>query len=608
MKETFFTRFILLVLLAAFSATGQLHAQNTLKFSVASFEPDPFDLTARNEQHKKIDGNGDLMAIVKVTSTNPDDNLNEYRFNFGLLMHEVVLKEGELWVYVQRNAKHVTVSRQGYAPVSKYDLNTTIEAGKTYKMALSPQAAKVYTQMVLFSVKPEDCRATVMVKPAGADAVEDVVGITDESGSTAKSMPFGSYTYKVVAEGYYPVDGRFTLNDVAQTHTEMVTMRPKFAAVTLRVNADADIYVNGELKGRRTWRGRLNGGTYQVECRMANHRSSSQTVVVEENVSRTIDLPLPTPITGMVAVMSQPLGASITIDGQQQGTTPRQLPQVTIGRHTIVLTKSGYENATQTFDVSENETTTVSLTMKKQEQTNATPVTPSGGANEQTFTVKGVSFTMMKVEAGSFQMGSNDGNSDEKPVHTVTLTRDLYMGETEVTQALWEAVMGNNPSDPDFKGASNPVEKVSYNDCLTFIEKLNQLTGRKFRLPTEAEWEYAARGGKHSRGYKYAGSNSLDEVAWYADNSGGKTHQVKTKKANELGLYDMSGNVWEWCMDWYGDYPSGKVTDPTGPNRGSDRVHRGGSWFSHATYCRSATRVDFWPTVQSCYLGLRLAL
>jgi len=606
MKETFFTRFILLVLLAAFSATEQLHAQNTLKFSVASFEPDPFDLTARNEQHKKIDGNGDLMAIVKVTSTNPDDNLNEYRFNFGLLMHEVVQKEGELWVYVQRNAKHVTVSRQGYAPVSKYDLNTTIEAGKTYKMVLSPQAAKVYTQMVLFSVKPEDCRATVMVKSAAADAVEDVVGITDESGSTAKSMPFGSYTYKVVAEGYYPVDGRFTLNDVAQTHTEMVTMRPKFAAVTLRVNADADIYVNGELKGRRTWRGRLNGGTYQVECRMANHRSSSQTVVVEENVSRTIDLPLPTPITGMVAVMSQPLGANITIDGQQQGTTPRQLPQVTIGRHTIVLTKSGYENATQTFDVSENETTTVSLTMKKQEQAKATPVTPSGSANEQTFTVKGVSFTMMKVEAGSFRMGSNDGGSDEKPVHTVTLTRDYYLGETEVTQALWEAVMGKNPSK--FIGANNPVEMVSYEECLAFVKKLNKLTGRQFRLPTEAEWEYAARGGKHSRGYKYAGSNNLDEVAWYLDNSGRKTHQVKTKKANELGIYDMSGNVYEWCSDWYGNYPSGNVTNPTGPDSGSSRVSRGGSWYSSAANCRSADRYDDRPADQLSGLGLRLAL
>ena len=240
------------------------------------------------------------------------------------------------------------------------------------------------------------------------------------------------------------------------------------------------------------------------------------------------------------------------------------------------------------------------------EQAKATPVTPSGSANEQTFTVKGVNFTMKKVEAGSFQMGSNDGGSDEKPEHTVALTRDYYLGETEVTQALWEAVMGKNPSS--FKGASNPVENVSYNDCLTFIEKLNQLTGRKFRLPTEAEWEYAARGGKHSRGYKYAGSNNLDEVAWYTDNSGSKTHQVKTKKANELGIYDMSGNVYEWCSDRYGSYPSGNVTNPTGPDSGSSRVRRGGSWNNRAASCRSAFRIGFGPTRRFDFLGLRLAL
>ena len=212
----------------------------------------------------------------------------------------------------------------------------------------------------------------------------------------------------------------------------------------------------------------------------------------------------------------------------------------------------------------------------------------------QTFTVGGVSFKMMPVEGGSFTMGSpdsdTDADDDEKPQHAVTLS-SFYMGETEVTQALWKAVMdGANPSN--FQGDNLPVEKVSWEDCQTFIAKLNQMTGKTFRLPTEAEWEYAARGGSKSYPFTYAGSDYLALVAWYADNSENKTHPVGTKTKNELGLYDMSGNVLEWCNDWYGEdyYSSSPQTDPTGPATGSYRVYRGGSWNNVAHYCRVSYR------------------
>ena len=203
--------------------------------------------------------------------------------------------------------------------------------------------------------------------------------------------------------------------------------------------------------------------------------------------------------------------------------------------------------------------------------------------------VDGISYVMKPVEGGTFQMGSNDSeaDSDEKPVHSITVS-SFYMGETEVTQALWKAVMGGNPSR--FKGDDLPVEQVSWNDCQEFIEKLNGLTGKDFRLPTEAEWEYAARGGKKSNGYKYAGSKTVDNVAWYDGNSGSKTHPVKTKQPNELGLYDMSGNVFEWCQDRYGSYSSGSQTDPKGPSSGSYRMLRGGCWFYGAGYCRVSIR------------------
>ena len=228
----------------------------------------------------------------------------------------------------------------------------------------------------------------------------------------------------------------------------------------------------------------------------------------------------------------------------------------------------------------------------------------------QTFTANGVSFTMKYVEGGTFQMGatSEQGSDDydnEKPVHNVTLS-NYYIGETEVTQELWKAVMGSNPSS--FSGTNLPVEHVSWNDIVNdFLPKLNNLTGYSFRLPTEAEWEYAARGGK-SGGYKYAGSNTIDNVAWYGDNSSSKTHAVKTKNANELGLYDMSGNVWEWCQDWYGSYGSSSQTNPTGPSSGSNRVLRGGSWNNGARVCRVSNRNDCSPDYRYGNEGFRLLL
>ncbi|MGM9819337.1 MAG: formylglycine-generating enzyme family protein [Candidatus Onthomorpha sp.] len=236
------------------------------------------------------------------------------------------------------------------------------------------------------------------------------------------------------------------------------------------------------------------------------------------------------------------------------------------------------------------------------------------GDSKLLITVNGVSFEMVYVEGGTFSMGAtseqgSDAMVDEKPVHSVTLS-DYYIGETEVTQELWEAVMGSNPSY--FKGNNQrPVEKVSWNDCQKFIRKLNSLTGKSFRLPTEAEWEYAARGGKYCKYYvyKYSGSNNPDEVAWYDSNSGKTTNPVKTKKANKLGLYDMSGNVWEWCNDKYGSnyYKNSPQTNPTGPSKGEGRVLRGGSWSCYDRGVRVSYRSLSTPDYRDDN-GLRLAL
>ena len=233
-------------------------------------------------------------------------------------------------------------------------------------------------------------------------------------------------------------------------------------------------------------------------------------------------------------------------------------------------------------------------------------------------TVNGVTFTMVRVEGGTFMMGATAEQTgafnDETPAHQVTLS-DYYIGQTEVTQALWEAVMGETSTGDDplwtyeeGLGANYPAYYISYDDVLSFISKLKSLTGRTFRMPTEAEWEYAARGGNKSKGYLYSGGNTLDNLGWYESNSSSKAHPVAQKSANELGLYDMSGNVWEWCSDWYGTYSSSSQTNPKGPSTGSDRVLRGGSWYDNASYCRVADRHYDSPSNRYNNGGVRLAL
>lgn len=236
--------------------------------------------------------------------------------------------------------------------------------------------------------------------------------------------------------------------------------------------------------------------------------------------------------------------------------------------------------------------------------------------NDGDLTVKigNVSFKMIRVDGGTFMMGATqeqqgDALANEMPVHEVTLST-YYIGETEVTQELWEAVMGSNPST--FKQSRKPVDGIGWYDCETFIYNLNTQTGRKFRLPTEAEWEFAARGGNYSKGYKFAGSNNVDDVAWSEGSDDSGTHIVASKQANELGIYDMSGNVWEWCNDWFGDYTSASIKDPQGPSSGTHHVRRGGSWWHKKSFCRVSSRAKASLSADKdeggSTFGLRLAL
>lgn len=247
---------------------------------------------------------------------------------------------------------------------------------------------------------------------------------------------------------------------------------------------------------------------------------------------------------------------------------------------------------------------------KKQQQEAAARRQREAEERERMRPFRDLEANMVYVEGGTFMMGAtseqgSDVYRDEKPVHQVTLS-SFHICKYEVTQELWQAVMGSNPSR--FNGSKRPVEKVSWEDCQQFITKLNQLTGKNYRLPTEAEWEYAARGGNLSKGYKYAGSNSIGDVAWYLRNSDMQTHDVGMKRANELGLYDMAGNVDGWVQDWYDVYSSSSQTNPEGSSSGSYRVNRGGNWNSTDRLCRVSKRGSNSPGSRWVYLlGLRLA-
>jgi formylglycine-generating enzyme required for sulfatase activity len=293
---------------------------------------------------------------------------------------------------------------------------------------------------------------------------------------------------------------------------------------------------------------------------------------------------------GNLIIHSQPPGARVTVDGLDMGTTPMKV-EVKAGNHKVIVALSG---KTLEYDWYVGPGATLDKTV------------------EFVKTDPGSGMEFVLIPAGSFMMGSESGDYNAKPAHRVQITKPFEMGKYEVTQAQWEKVMGSNPSE--FKGDDLPVSSVLWEDVAKFISRLNDLNdGYRYRLPTEAEWEYACRAGTTG---DYAGD--LDEMAWYGDNSGKRTHPVGRNKPNAWGLYDMQGNVWEWCKDWYNDhyYSKSPESDPRGPDSGDERVIRGGSSLDDARWCTCTARFKFFPEkmiwaaghppVTYSYLGFRL--
>ena len=416
--------------------------------------------------------------------------------------------------------------------------------------------------------------------------------------NTVIKKPAGNYFIEITNEKYYTIAKNIELTQ-QQQYTETITLTPKTGNIEIITTPDeAEVWLNNTKQTRTTPMviRDVMVGDYGVEIKKNGYTSLQKNIIVKQHETAKINEILAN--TKTIQIQTNPANAQIQIDGKNIGVSPIQYSVDLQKNYTLTITKNGYKSLTKQITIKENFENEL-FNLEK----------------ENNFIFKDLAKTeMVFVQGGTFTMGCNkeqgtDCYDNEKPVHQVTLS-DYYIGKFEVTQGLWKKVMGKNPSNFKNCGEDCPVESVSWDDCQTFISKLNQLTGKKYRLPTEAEWEYAARGGWDVAGNfqlqtKYAGSNDLYEVAWYDGNSDGKTHTVGTKKPNALGIYDMSGNVWEWCNDWYGAYSNKAVTNPQGAKSGSARVFRGGGWYGGG-YGRVSDRNIYDPSGSNSNLGLRL--
>ena len=526
-------------------------------------------------------------------------------------------------IYLAENGgeeKHI-----GTTPMNKkMPYGTYNYRAKRYKYHDDVGIARVDKTRVIMDLKLKPAFGSVSVssQPQGAKVFLDGEDTGKVTPCTIGEIASGRCDIRLQLKDYAPASQSVTVTE-GMTASVNVTLEARFAHVTINSLPGAAIKVNGAEVGSGSYSNNMAEGIYDIEASLAGHRPVTKQIEVIVGVPQTIEL-RPTPIYGMLDVNSNPMGANITINGKSYGDTPTSIENLLVGDYDVVLTKPGYASVSQRVTVSENASASVDVKMQKGEMKNsqidesalsvsAINLTPNWSASvtpSQRAVLEKLIANMVRVEGGTFSMGAtseqdNDADNDEMPAHHVTLG-DYYICRYEVTQKEWRAVMGNNQSYN--KGDNLPVEWVIWNDCLDFINKLNQLTGLKFRLPTEAEWEFAARGGKQSKGYKYSGSDNIGDVAWYYENSGSKTHQVGTKEPNELGIYDMTGNVWEWCGDWYGSYSSSAQTNPTGPSSGSRRVLRGGSWRNFARNCRVSYRNGNSPSYRSDNLGFRVVL
>ncbi|KAA3620139.1 MAG: PEGA domain-containing protein [Calditrichaeota bacterium] len=499
-------------------------------------------------------------------------------------------------VDLSKGNHRLRVSKPGFKTIDK-----NISVSKT-KVVFNETLGEVELEQVVISSSP--AQATIFLDGA-------------HKGETDRGLFLypGEYRLKLTKTGYVEIDKTIAVG-AGRNNTFSYTLLKNSGTLNLNITpANAKVLINKEDYSNRS-QIELAPGRYKIELSKNGYNPASETVTIERGsaVRKTYNLSAK---TGTLQFNVQPLTAQVVLkqNGRtvQSWTGMKYLKNLQIGSYELVCSAAGFATETKQITITEGRAEVVDVKLNK----------PAGFLKPGRFDAGG---NMVFVKGGTFQMGDTfgDGSSDEKPVHTVTVS-DFYIGKYEVTQKEYREIMGKNPSR--FKGDNLPVEKVNWFDAVKFcnikserdgLQKCYAISGKNvtcdfskngYRLPTEAEWEYAARGGNQSRGFKYSGSNTAGDVAWYGSNSGKKTHPVGQKQANELGLHDMSGNVWEWCNDWYdsGYYGSSPQSNPRGADSGKYRVLRGGSWYFDAGITRCAYRDWNNPVFTNYSYGFRLS-
>lgn len=472
--------------------------------------------------------------------------------------------------------REISISKMGFATLTK-----TIEVS-------------VKTNLFQFELKEVELQTlTLRSEPVGAAIFVDGI----EKGVTNKGLFVypGTYKVKLSLSGYVDSEQQIQVKENAQNEF-LVKLEKNTGLLSWTLNpTNAQISINKEPQTGKT-QAELAPGRYLIELAAQGFDSQSETIELKrgESLKKTWTL---VQQTGGLQFSVNPVDAKITLkqNGQtvETWTGLKILRNLPVGTYELNAELAGYQNQTQQITISKDQTLSHELNLKKGNTTGESIKNSIG-------------MEMVLIPSGTFQMGSNESD-DEKPIHSVTISQSFYMGKYEVTQKEWSAIMGTDPSF--FKGDNLPVEQVSWNDIQEFIKKLNQKEGgEKYRLPTEAEWEYAAKAGTNTKWHFGDNESQLGDYAWYSSNSNTKTHEVGQKKPNLFGLYDMHGNVWEWVQDWYGSnyYQSSPKTDPKGPSSGSRRVIRGGSWLYFAESARSASRNFGSPEYRYNNIGFRL--
>ena len=632
MKRCFFLVSLVLLCLTAFS-------QNTSPLKMINFHKIPNEMVDLYELKQLAGRDSDFdsnkAALIKVKAQGfSEKTMNEFT-PFPRPGIEIIHKryvDGEMWLYVSSNCQGEIVIK--YMGEFEFKLPSKLEARGVYELVLGMETATLVIRAV----------------PAEAEIYVDNQRVGRGESITAVSIG-AEHRYRVVCEDYWSKEGALYF-DKREEKTLNIELEPNFGYITIKSEpSGADIFIDDTKVGTTPYQmKKIKLGQHVVELRKTGYENYADMVTIKTGeVNKQLENVLLAAVRvpmGSLELTSSPTGAVITINRRQYGQTPKTLTDFEVGTYTVYFSKEGYQDLSQTVQVKDGKKETLAVTLnKKQPRVQYAKAATTMDGN-RTFTVNGVSFEMVAVKGGTFTMGAtseqgSDAESDEEPTHSVTLS-DYYIGQSEVTVGLfrtfinetgyrtdaekegwsyiWTGSSWDRKNGVNWKYGANgrvrnssednhPVINVSWNDAKAFCEWLARKTGHNFSLPTEAEWEYAARGGNKSNGYKYSGSNNIDNVAWYTSTTNDSgTKPVGTKSPNELGIYDMSGNVWEWCQDWYGNYSSGSQSNPQGPSAGSYRVLRGGGWCSFAGGCRVSYRFNYGPGGRSYNFGFRVVL